>query len=147
MPGYSNLSFSQTFWWKFCAIPHTQNKIITISVTVHIKWAVSNRHSTASSHLLCIPISVAPIQLYCATRLKNFHTVHFVHCKWFGNPYRTNKCTVLLLCISLQISSYKFQLTSILLKTAAIKVCYCVYTDQYTHRSMQSRSTLQTNQT
>jgi hypothetical protein len=39
-----------------------------------------------------------------------FHIVHYMHCKWFTNPYSTNKCTVLLLCIALLITFYMFWL-------------------------------------
>jgi len=41
--------------------------------------------------------------------LMDFHIFHSVHCKWFTNPYSTNKSTILLLCISHLFSSI-FQL-------------------------------------
>jgi hypothetical protein len=50
---------------------HTQNKIILISITVNIKYkrVASNCPNTVTSHLDCIPISQAPIQLHCAPGL------------------------------------------------------------------------------
>ena len=35
-----------------------------------------------------------------------FHTVHFLHCKSFTNPYRTNKSTIPFIYISLLINRY-----------------------------------------
>ena len=55
-----------------------------------------------------------------------FHIVHVLHCKWFRNPYITNKCTILLLCIALLISLYMFRLN-----------CYHHGANNYITKSLQ----------
>jgi len=44
--------------------------------------------------------------------LSDFHIVNSLHCKRFTNPYSTNDCAVLLLCIAFLISSCMFRLNS-----------------------------------
>jgi hypothetical protein len=39
-----------------------------------------------------------------------FHIVHVLLCKWFTNPYVTNKRSILILCIALLISFNMFWL-------------------------------------
>ena len=80
-------------------------------------------HLGGRNTLLCVLL----FALFCKSGIL-FHIFHSMHCKWSTNPYSTNKCTVLLLCISLLISSYMFQLNchhqgadTIFLKLTAVK--------------------------
>ena len=93
-------------------------KLILRSIQVRLYTALSSP-SLLSLLLQFINLTISPLlprhsKLFLVwTQTKFVITVIFiysVHCKCFTSPYSTNKCTVLLLCISLVISCYMFRL-------------------------------------